>query len=68
VTFVLVVVVLAGGFALGRLYRWLKGELLSTPFNDPSLVAHRAASDIAAQTRRAEEQIHRLDQWRPNRQ
>jgi hypothetical protein len=60
----LALVLLTIGFAFGRLYQWGKYELLAgrAAAEDPLVTAHRTASDIAATTRRAEEQIRRLGQ------
>jgi hypothetical protein len=62
--FLLALVLLTLGFCLGRLYQWGKYELLASRagIEDPLVTAHRTASDIAATTRRAEEQIRRLGQ------
>lgn len=61
---VLALVLLTLGFGLGRLYQWGKYELLASraSIEDPLVAAHRVASDIAATTRRAEEQVRRLGQ------
>lgn len=62
--FLLALVLLVIGFCLGRLYQWGKCELLAgrAAAEDPLVTAHRTTSDIAATTRRAEEQIRRLGQ------
>jgi hypothetical protein len=62
---ILALVLLFFGFCLGRLYQWIKFELLAARTNrveDPMVTAHRTASEMAAATRRAEEQIRRLGQ------
>lgn len=62
---VLALVLLVIGFCLGHLYQWGKYELLASrasAIEDPLVTAHRTASDVAATTRRAEEQIRRLGQ------
>ncbi len=59
----LVLLALASGFALGRVYQWLRHELLSGFIVDrPIIIAHRATSEISAHKRQAEEQVRRLVQ------
>jgi hypothetical protein len=62
-TFLLVLVALALGITLGRLYQWLITEPPDS-LADPELAAQQTISDIGNQTRRATERIQRFDQRR----
>lgn len=67
-SFFLVLLLLLVGFAIGRCYQWIKQELqneaASLLLGSSDVRAQRAMSDIAARTRRTEEQVRRLGQPR----
>lgn len=65
-TLLLAVSLLGAGFALGRCYQWGRQLLtIAHVVPDPSAAARSAVSDIAARTRRAEEQIRRASYQGP---